>query len=71
MAKKRISIKRMLANVLCFFHCLIHFHRIAIHGEGRMFCGFLVWDEVDIIWCEDCGRIYYDESRRIERETTK
>jgi len=45
---------------------------MAIHGEGRMFCGILVWDEVDMIWCEDCGKVYYDESnKKNNNETAK
>jgi len=50
----------MWANVLCWFHCLIHLHRPVVHGEGRMFFGILVWDGVDTIWCEDFGKVYYD-----------
>jgi len=53
----KVSIKRMWANILCQIHCLTHFHRMVIHGEGRIFCGILVWDEVDIIWCEDISAI--------------
>jgi len=67
----KVSIKRMWANILCFSHCLTHFHRMAIHGEGKMFCGILVWDEVDIIFCEDCGKVYYDESNKNNNKTTK
>ena len=69
---RRVSIKRMWANILCVIHCLTHFHREAVHGKGRIFCGVLVWDEVDIIWCEDCGKVYYDESnKKNSNETAK
>jgi len=58
-----ISVRRFLAYIKCWAHCICKLHKPCYHGVGFKFKGFLLWKYIDIVWCYDCGEIFYREKR--------
>ena len=60
---KHVSLGRFLAYIKCWGHCLLHSHKSCYHGRGFSFGKKIVWTFIDIVWCYDCGKVFYNKEK--------